>query len=322
MNRTSLLYGFVLSTDVPFITGLEVAGREADLCFTCVSDPPRDRPWQQRKPVYSSLERTDDGEVSWYLYRLDDCDVLRFTGVADFYLWPRRIVCHRLPAAGRHQIETLFLGPVFAYWLEQRGLPAFHASAVVVDDRAVAFLAAAGSGKTSLAAAMLAAGHPLLTDDILAVERTTGIFVARPGYPRMRMWPDKAARFWGDVDGLELVRPGSSKRWVPAVRDGQPGFCGEEQPLGCCYLLERRPAAESGRVEIRDVSQRQAMVELLKSSFLPTLVESVGLGNRRFDFLSRLVQEVPVRRLVYSSGFERLPAVVAAVRRDGAPDCS
>ena len=91
-------------------------------------------------PAYTSPNHSDDGESSAYVYRLDDCDVLRFTREADFYLWPDRIVCHLLDPACAYQVEIYLLGTVLSFFLERRGIPALHASAAAVGDRAVAFL--------------------------------------------------------------------------------------------------------------------------------------------------------------------------------------
>ena len=68
-----------------------------------------------------------------------------------------------------------------------------------------------------------------------------------------------------------------------------------------------------GLVEIQDVSPRDAVIELVRHSFSPRLVEAAGLGVRRLDFFVRLATQVPVRRLRYPSGFDRLPAVVERV---------
>jgi hypothetical protein len=44
-------------------------------------------------------------------------------------------------------------------------------------------------------------------------------------------------------------------------------------------------------------------------------MEAAGLQPARLDRLARLVQSVPVRRLVYPSGFERLEEVARQILR-------
>ncbi|HSG39948.1 MAG TPA: hypothetical protein VLE27_09955 [Thermoanaerobaculia bacterium] len=206
------------------------------------------------------------------------------------------------------------LGPVLSYWLERRGIPTLHASAVAVDGRAVAFLSRQGGGKTGLAAALMRAGFPLLTDDVLPVEVREGGFFARSGYPQMRMWPDEAAWFLEGWEALPLVHPQVTKRRIPVGPVGEDGFgafLDSTLPLACLYIPERRP---DGPVEIVDVPPRDALIELVRFSFSPHLVAAAGLQPFRFDLFARLAQSVPVRRLRYPAGFERLAEVAEVLR--------
>jgi hypothetical protein len=131
----------------------------------------------------------------------------------------------------------------------------------------------------------------------------------------MRMWPDTASSFLVRFEHLPRVHPDLEKRWIPIGPDGLGVFHGDAAPLSCIYLLDRRPEA-GAPVEIREISRREAVIELLRHSFIPLLVEAAGLQPARLDLLSRLVLQVPVKRLRYPSGFDRLPAVAEAVRRD------
>lgn len=262
-------------------------------------------------PAYESSCRTTDGESLAYLYRLEDHEVLRFPAIADFCLRPDRIDVY-ITAPAPELAELRLLGPVLSYWLEKRGIPTLHASAVATDRGAVAFLSRKEGGKTGLAAAFLQAGFPLLTDDVLPVEEAGGRFLARPGYPQMRMWPDEAAHFVPEWEGLPTVHPAISKRRVPVGEGGFGTFHEASLPLACLYLPER---VAEGPVEVQDVSPRDAVIELVRHSFSPRLAEAAGLGPRRLDFFARLALQVPVRRLRYPSGFDRLPEVVGQVLR-------
>jgi hypothetical protein len=203
-------------------------------------------------------------------------------------------------------MELRLLGPVLSYWLERLGIPVLHAAAVRTDAGAAGLLAPSGGGKSSLAAALLQAGAPLLTDDILPVEESGGTFLARPGLPQMRMEPDSARHFLGTIDGLAAVSPDDSKLHVPVA-----AFCGTAIPLAGLYLVERRP----GPLEILPLSRREAVVELVRHSFSPYLVEAVGLQPRRLDLFVRLVRQVPVHRLFCPAGFEHLPQAAEALLR-------
>ena len=138
-----------------------------NLTFTCAWWSRSQAIGQGCDLTYISPYKTKDGESILYVYRKPACDVLHFTDVADFYVWPDRIVCYQLQRAYRYQVETWLVGAVLALWLEQKGIPVMHASAVVVEDCAVAFLASSTGGKSCIAAALMQYGCPLLTDDAL-----------------------------------------------------------------------------------------------------------------------------------------------------------
>ncbi len=310
-------YGFHLASDFPLATGCGdgSGGGSPDLTFSVRRLAPAPPLWQQTPPVYASPWQTEDGESASLLYRAPGFEVLRFPGLFDFYLFTDRIVCHLLDPGARSLVEIRLFGPVFAYWLERRGMPALHASAVGVEGRAAAFLSTHGAGKSGLAAALMRAGASLLTDDVLPLEENNGAFLGRPGYPQMRMWPDEATWFLGGCDGLPLVHPDLSKRRVPVGPDGFGTFCDDPLPLACLYLPDRLPDREAP-IEIREISPRDALIELLRHSFTPLLVEAAGLQPARFDLLARLVLEVPVKRLRYPSDFDRLPRVAEALQLD------
>ena len=305
-SRAYRIYGLNLASDFPFRLHLAESATGPDLSFTLSPDPVVPGPWKDEPPLYRSPRR-EDGESISRLYRLDAWEVLCFPRVADFYLQSGRIVGHPTGSASPELLEIRFLGSVLSYELERRGIPCLHASALAVGGRAVAFLSRHGGGKTGLAAALMRAGHPLLSDDVLPVEEIAGTFHARPGYPQMRMWPDEASHFLERWEELATVLPGITKRRVPVGARGFGAFHDTSLPLQALYIAERRA---EGPVEIHDVSPRDALIELVRHSFSPYLVEAAGLQPSRFDLFARLVRAVPVRRLVYPSGFDRLPEVV------------
>jgi hypothetical protein len=260
-------------------------------------------------PIYVSPLRDSQGRSLGCLYHGAEGETFRFPEAADFRIGEKRVDAY-IPAPEFAEIRLL--GPVLSYWLEKQGIPTLHASAVIADGLAVAFLSKHGGGKTGLAAAMVQAGFPLLTDDVLPIEESGGTFFARPGYPQMRMWPDEAEHFLGGFEDLPLVHPAVTKRRVAVGTGGFGAFHDAALPLACIYLPERMP---EGPIEIHEVSPRDALIELVRHSFSPHLVEAVGLQPRRLDLFARLVMQVPVRRLRYPSSFERLPEVVEHLLR-------
>jgi hypothetical protein len=332
--RTYRLYGLTLVSNYSFATHLAPGIEPPDLTFTCVSSIPQFGNWERAELVYASLPyRVANGESKVLVYRSDDCLIVRFTGIADFYLWADQILCHlrtfeyrRLlsrcsdeEAERNHHmlVEIYLLGYVLACWFEWRGTPAIHASAAVVGGRAAAFLSNGGGGKSSSAVMLMQAGYPLLTDDILLIEYSGGAYLGRPGYPQMRMWPEQAQYFLGHYEDFDIVHPSVSKRRVPVEESGLGGFCGEPQSLACLYLPERRNPVDWGtRVEIEPVSRRESVMALLGHSFVPYVVEALGLHAHRLAFFAQLALQVPVRRIIYPNGLDHLPRVRRAILED------
>lgn len=298
--RLHHVYGLTLASDFPFAHRLAAGSGAPDLTFSLGAPH---RPAQAGARLYSSPWRDEAGESVAHLDRFPGLEVLRFPGTADFHMEPGHIRAHLL-GDGRDLMELRLLGPVLSYWLEQLGIPVLHAAAVRVDAGAVGFLAPSGGGKSSLAAALLQAGALLLADDILPMEEGGGTFLARPGFPQMRLEPDTARFHLGRTDGLANVSPDDSKLHVPV-----DAFCDAAVPLAGLYLVERRP----GPPEILPLPRRQAVIELVRHSFSPYLVEAAGLQPRRLDLFARLVRQVPVRRLLCPVGLEHLSRVADAV---------
>lgn len=318
---THRLYGVDLLSDYDFATRLAPPVGAADLTFTCVSERPGYGRWEQTESAFEVSSSPTDGESRFRVYRRPGYDVAHFAGIADFYIESGQIVCHVLDPGVAYMVEICLLGFVMSYWLERHGTTALHASAVDVDGRAVGFLAGNGGGKSSLAAAFVQEDHPLLTDDVLAIDVGPGRSVsepyARPGYPQMRMWPDQAGRCLGGYRDLERVHPALEKRRVPVGPGGFGAFCSSARPLARLYLPDRRsePDASEG-IRIIPIGRQQALIELVRSSFLPNVARAVGWDVERLHRLSRLVKTVRMARLVYPSGAEYLPGVCEAILRD------
>lgn len=310
--KTHHIFGLTLASDFSFTHRLSPGEGVPDLTFSCTPPPPV--PSGEGSRLYSSPWRDEAGESLSHFDRYPRVDVLRFPGTADFHLEPGRITGNLLAPAQRDLMEMRLLGPVLSLWLERLGIPALHASAIRLGQGSVAFLSHSGGGKSSLAAAFVQAGAALLTDDVLPVEESGETFLARPGYPQMRLEPDGSRHFLDGIGGLKPVSPDDTKLHVPIGTEGFGAFHDSSLPLTALYVIERH-----GKPGIVPLTRREAVIELVRHSFSPYLVEALGLQPRRLDLFARLVHQVPVLRLSYPSGFESLPGVVEAVLNSASP---
>jgi hypothetical protein len=288
-----------------------------DLRFSCTDQVPVKLDWSTLTPAYRErLSEREDGPTIDY-YVLNGLDVVRIGTDADHYLWDDRIVCHLHDPSLTYLAEIQLLGMVLALWLERRGVPTLHASVAVVGGGAVAFLGTKGGGKTTVATALVAAGHPLLVDDLVALRFRDGQVTADAGYPMLRLWPEQLEHFGtGSTGDLPLVHPAFTKRRLP-MGDGFGAFHPSAVPLRRVYLPQR---AEHGEVELTTLRSSSALIQLVQHSFLSREMVPLGLAPGRLAWLAEVVGQVPVRTVRYPTGFDQLPSLVAAIEADASED--
>ena len=308
------VYGVTLITDTELAVSLPESGDPPDVAFELVHTSPALEPLGDVEPVYVEGRR-GDGRPDFAFWDLDDRAVIRITGAMDFHLWSDRIVCHLTAPEFRYLVEVALFGMVFALWLERRGTLTLHGAAVVVDGRGVAFLASGGGGKTSTSAAFTRSGHPILSDDLLALEERDDAVFVRPGLPQVRMWPEQARHFVGTDTGFPMVDPNRSKLRIP-VGDGFGSFASGPAPLTHVYVLER--GAEADAPTTHRLRPSQAALALIHHSFLSREVVRYGLQGPRLELLARIVGSVPISRVVVPTGLDRLGDLVAAIEDEAA----
>ena len=96
------------------------------------------------------------------------------------------------------------LGPGLGVLLHRRGLLVLHGSAVDVGGRAVVLVGHKGAGKSTTAAALVARGHRLLTDDLVALDAGGAVL---PGPTQMKLWAASSSALGVEtepfMDGLD-----------------------------------------------------------------------------------------------------------------------
>lgn len=310
--KNYVIFGLTITTNFKFVSKLDTGCFNPDLKFEVVKRAPMDVIWSREIPQYSI-----SGKRSFFLYHLEKWDVIRFTGIADYYISDNKIICHIHHYKYYPLIEIQFLGTVLSYWLEKLGIIAIHASAVKVDDKSIGFLSSNKGGKTSIAASLMKKGFPLITDDILPLDVNNNHVLSRPGYPTMRMWPDEAEYFLGHSEGLPLVHPKLSKRRVFVGSNGFGSFCDHILELQCLYIPKRYDNLKiSPNIIIEQLSPLEGVLELIKHSFSPYLVESMGWQKVRIVKFAKIIKKIPIKSLNYPSGYKYLPMLCESILED------
>lgn len=214
--------------------------------------------------------------------------VFRLEGVGEFHLCRQesRICCTLLPGT---PMETV------RYWLMHYILPVYllldsrfdflHGSAIDVNGKAVAFLADAMGGKSTLADFFVKRGHALLTDDHLGILLELG-FLAVPSVP--------------------FVRP---YRQFEDLGNPVEHFASQPLPLRAMYLLE----LGDWPMQVMPLAALPAAAELARNRRLIVSNKFSELAKTRFSRLAALTNSVPIARLRVPRDLSRLPEVYETV---------
>jgi hypothetical protein len=191
-------------------------------------------------------------------------------------------------------VATYLLGPVLGLVLRLRGVCCLHASAIALDNRAVAFVGSEGSGKSTTAAALARRNHPVISDDVVALAESENGFLVSPAYPYLSLWSDSTEMLFGHADALPGFSPHYAKKQL-LLGDANLAFAARPLPLGAIFLLADR-RAEADAPFIEPVTPRQSMLRLVADSYATNLLDS-SMRAREFELLGRLLAVVPVYRL-------------------------
>lgn len=208
---------------------------------------------------------------------------------------------------------TYLLGPVMGFVLRRRGVLALHGSCARLSDSSVILCGNSGLGKSTTAAALALRGVAVLTDDISPVVEENGQLYVEPGYPRLCLWPDAVKILFGTSTALPRLTPTWEKCYLPL--DGvRAQFEAKKQPLGVIYTLAPRlDEPEAPRIE--ELGMREAFLELIKNTYMNWLLDRHQRAGE-LDALARLVQIVPVRRIVPHSDPARVRTLCDMIVRD------
>lgn len=222
----------------------------------------------------------------------------------------QEIVVERADEVDEGFLRAILLGQGLGLILHQRGLLTLHASAISMRRGAVAFWGAKGAGKSTTSAALHRHGHPLVTDDVLAVDietdEATSRPTVRPGFGRMKLRSD-AARALLDSAAEELphvYQQHKDKRlWHPDGSLAQASL-----PLHTIYEL-----SFGDRIHAELIAPPDAALSMLKHSFTAGVALPTRSAARHFRQGTALLKHVPVFSLTRPRSLAALPDLVAYV---------
>ena len=211
------------------------------------------------------------------------------------------------PAAGAsaRNVRLYIIGSAMGALLHQRGLLPLHANAVVLGEGegagVVAFSGPSGAGKSTLAAWFHDRGHPLLADDVCAVEPAGEAALVHPGPPRIRLWREALEASGRMVEGHSRSFDALDKYDVPATGAAPPQTA---LPLRAFYLLAR--AEEGAPSAIEPVLGATALGAFVTNTYRGGYIRLAGDSAAHFARCREIARRVPVYAVRRAWGLERL----------------
>ena len=211
------------------------------------------------------------------------------------------VLCTATAAASVEQIRYWFLQKVLpAYLLLSGRVEILHAGAVEIKGQVAAFLAASGTGKSTLVGHFLSQGHMLLADEHLLIAHelngSGGVKMVLPTIPYLRPY-----------------------RKLECLGDYTEQFCTSAYPLHRLYLLEAALPEDSVSIEQLRGNAAGIAVCMRQQFDIGKLAASAVLNRLpldRFARVARLAAEIPVKRVRVPRDLSRLREVHDAILQD------
>jgi hypothetical protein len=250
-----------------------------------------------------------------YAHLNDGASYVRWEDIGEFLVSSdgRLITCGHLSDVPGESFQVYLLGQALSFALVRSGFEPFHATCVVINGEAVAFVGDSGFGKSSLAAYFLNSGDKLLTDDLLLLQERPEGYLAYPGPPRIKLRPDMAHKFLGEVGGGVPMNRKTPKLILPLGRDR---IC--ESPVLLRAIYELSPPHEMKdrqKVEFESLTSRDAFVELSCNTFNYVILDGDRV-HRQFKETTRIANSIPMKRLMHPRSLDSLPSVREAILND------
>jgi hypothetical protein len=247
-----------------------------------------------------------DGKLWSAFYREPGRYLIRFPGLADFTVSKdgATVGAYPVPDVSRQTLEHLYLNQVLPLALSRQFRLVLHAGAVDIAGFAVAFLGISGRGKSTLTASFATNGFRFLTDDGLLLEESADDYLARPSHPSIRLWDDSRTELLTAASETALPLDYTPKARLLA--NNQLAFCDEARPLKALYFLGEGLV---GTVTIQPIVGREAMIELVRHSFLLD-IEEREMMTHHFETLAEMAK----RHMFFSLDYPRRYDLLSAVR--------
>jgi hypothetical protein len=284
-------YGLSIASQIP-VTGFEPASvDEIDVVI---------RVGKVRENLENIINQTDFYQSNAHEF------LLKTTRVGNLYIGNgNEIVVQPAVDPSDNNLSAYIVGMAFGAIMHQRRLLPLHASTVVYKDKCLVFAGRSGSGKTTIAAALIAAGASLVADDVSVVDFTRETPAIRPAFPTLKIWADSLQHVGIETKGLTPVQNEAQKYYLPVN-----SFSNQLFAIHQVFIL--LPQNKAG-IELKSLKGVDKFQALKKYTYLFRGIPNTGLEQNHFVLVNQLAQQVPVDMLIRPVGEINTEEMIGAV---------
>ena len=205
---------------------------------------------------------------------------------------------------------------VLAACLQMRGFLTLHASAVATAAGAALIVGRVAAGKSTLAAALVDRGYPLLADGIVGVVQDGGDDpLALAGFPSVNLWGSAIKvldKPWRRA-AAAAARPGIPRYPVPARR-----FHGDALVVRAVYVLAN---FDDHELVVKPLAPKRAFAALTGCTYRRGFLKGLGQEGMHFRVLPEVVRRAPVNALTLRWKAGATTAAAARIAESLGPPC-
>ena len=284
VERRYTLFGLTIVSDLELPELFECSRTDSDVEIRLGEVPDADN-------SSAGVRETQDGA----LLRIDAC--ARFLVSSG-----SRIVVEPEKNASPRNVRLFLLGSALGLLLHQRRLLPLHGNSVELGaQQAITFVGASGVGKSTLAAWFHDNGYRILADDVSVVDfDTSGLPIALPGLPRLRLWEEVMVATGRDPTAYQRSFEGDEEYLKRDVMIAQGQVVQQPLPLCAVVLLQDETS------DLQIVHGSEAVDVLFSNTYRGAFVELSNTVRDHWIACTTLGITIPVFKVGLRHGLGHL----------------